>query len=126
MSKDGLCAIVTGSASGLGAATAAILRLASEGVIARSGAKELVEEFAFAPAAPDIGQLVKDRGLAQISDSGALEAIVDQVLVANPAQVEQYRAGQAKVLGFLVGQIMKASGGKANPAQVNELLKRKL
>ncbi len=71
-------------------------------------------------------QLVKERGLMQISDSGALEAIVDQVLAANPAQVEQYRAGQTKVLGFLVGQIMKSSGGKANPAQVNELLKKKL
>ena len=51
---------------------------------------------------------------------------MDQVLAANPAQVEQYRAGQTKVLGFLVGQIMKSSGGKANPAQVNELLKKKL
>jgi len=108
------------------AATAAILRLAAEGVIARSSAKELVEEFAFATAAPPMAELVKDRGLMQISDSGALEAIVDQVLAANPAQVEQFRAGQTKVLGFLVGQIMKASGGKANPAQVNELLKKKL
>jgi len=108
------------------AATATILRLAAEGVIARSSAKELVEEFAFVPSTPAIEQLVKDRGLAQISDSGALEAIVDQVLAANPAQVEQYRVGQVKVLGFLVGHIMKASGGKANPAQVNQLLKRKL
>jgi aspartyl-tRNA(Asn)/glutamyl-tRNA(Gln) amidotransferase subunit B len=108
------------------AATAAILRLAADGVIARSSAKELVEEFAFATAAPAMEQLVKERGLMQISDAVALEAIVDQVLAANPAQVEQYRAGQGKVLGFLVGQIMKASGGKANPAQVNDLLKRKL
>jgi aspartyl-tRNA(Asn)/glutamyl-tRNA(Gln) amidotransferase subunit B len=52
--------------------------------------------------------------------------MVTDVLAANPAQVEQYRAGQTKVLGFLVGQIMKASGGKANPAQVNQLLKQRL
>jgi aspartyl-tRNA(Asn)/glutamyl-tRNA(Gln) amidotransferase subunit B len=70
--------------------------------------------------------VVEQRGLKQISDSGALEGIVAEVLAANPLQVEQYRAGQTKVLGFLVGQIMKASGGKANPAQVNELLKMKL
>jgi len=107
-------------------AIAAILRLAADGTLARSSAKELVEEFAFAPEAPDLARLVRERGLAQISDSGALEAIVDQVLAGNAAQVEQYRAGQTKVLGFLVGQVMKASGGKANPGQVNELLKRKL
>ncbi len=108
------------------AATAAALRMAAEGVIARSSAKELIEEFAFATDAPAMEQLVKERGLAQISDASALEAIVDQILAANPGQVEQYRAGQGKVLGFLVGQIMKASGGKANPAQVNDLLKKKL
>jgi aspartyl-tRNA(Asn)/glutamyl-tRNA(Gln) amidotransferase subunit B len=107
-------------------AVAAILGLAAEGAIARSSAKALVEEFAFDAAAPGIRGLVRERGLAQISDTVAIEAIVDQVLAANPAQVEQYRAGQSKVLGFLVGQVMKASGGKANPAQVNELLKRKL
>ena len=71
-------------------------------------------------------QLVEQRGLKQISDSGALEKMVADVLAANPAQVEQYRAGQTKVLGFLVGQVMKASGGKANPAQVNQLLKQQL
>jgi aspartyl-tRNA(Asn)/glutamyl-tRNA(Gln) amidotransferase subunit B len=108
------------------ATSAEVIRLAAEGVIARSSAKDLIEEFAFTSDAPDIRQLVKERGLLQISDTVALEAIVDQVLAANPAQVEQYRAGQMKVLGFLVGQIMKSSGGKANPAQVNELLKRKL
>jgi len=106
--------------------SAELIRMAAEGVIARNSAKDLIEEFAFAASAPAMEQLVKERGLTQISDTGALEAIVDQVLAANPAQVEQYRAGQMKVLGFLVGQIMKASGGKANPAQVNELLKNKL
>jgi len=107
-------------------ATAAVLRMAAEGLIARSSAKELIEEFAFTRQLPDLQQVVEQRGLKQISDSGALEKIVADVLAANPLQLEQYRAGQTKVLGFLVGQIMKASGGKANPAQVNELLKQKL
>jgi len=107
-------------------ATAAVLRMAADGVIARNSAKELIGEFAFSRDAPSMEQLVEQRGLKQISDSGALDKMVADVLAANPAQVEQYRAGQTKVLGFLVGQIMKASGGKANPAQVNELLKRKL
>jgi aspartyl-tRNA(Asn)/glutamyl-tRNA(Gln) amidotransferase subunit B len=107
-------------------ATAAVLRMATEGVIARSSAKELIGEFAFSPDAPPMEQVVEQRGLAQISDSGALEKMVADVLAANPAQVEQYRAGQTRVLGFLVGQIMKASAGKANPAQVNELLKQQL
>jgi aspartyl-tRNA(Asn)/glutamyl-tRNA(Gln) amidotransferase subunit B len=107
-------------------ATAAVLRMATEGVIARNSAKELIEEFAFSRDAPPMEQVVEQRGLTQISDSSALSKIVAEVLAANPAQVEQYRAGQTKVLGFLVGQIIKASGGKANPAQVNELLKQKL
>jgi len=107
-------------------ATAAVLRMAADGVIARSSAKELIGEFAFSRDAPSMEQLVEQRGLKQISDSGALEKMVADVLAANPAQVEQYRAGQTKVLGFLVGQIMKASGGKANPAQVNQLLKKQL
>jgi aspartyl-tRNA(Asn)/glutamyl-tRNA(Gln) amidotransferase subunit B len=107
-------------------ATAAVLRMATEGVIARSSAKELIGEFAFSPDAPPMEQVVEQRGLKQISDSGALEKMVADVLAANPAQVEQYRAGQTKVLGFLVGQVMKASAGKANPAQVNELLKQRL
>ncbi len=106
--------------------TAAVLRMATEGVIARSSAKELIEEFAFSRDAPPMEQVVLQRGLTQISDSGALEKMVAEVLAANPTQVEQYRAGQTKVLGFLVGQIMKVSGGKANPAQVNELLKQQL
>jgi aspartyl-tRNA(Asn)/glutamyl-tRNA(Gln) amidotransferase subunit B len=107
-------------------ATAAVLRMAGSGSIARTSAKELIEEFAFGREVPDLELIVEQRGLKQISDSGALERIVADVLAANPLQVEQYRAGQTKVLGFLVGQIMKASGGKANPAQVNELLKKKL
>ena len=68
----------------------------------------------------------RKRGLKQISDAGAIEKIVDEVLAANAKQVEDYRAGKDKAFNSLVGQVMKASKGKANPAQVNEILRRKL
>jgi aspartyl-tRNA(Asn)/glutamyl-tRNA(Gln) amidotransferase subunit B len=74
----------------------------------------------------DVDRIIKEKGLEQISESGAIEKIVDEVLAANPNQVEDYRAGKAKAFNFLVGQAMKASGGKANPQQLNEILKRKL
>ncbi|GJL80836.1 MAG: aspartyl/glutamyl-tRNA(Asn/Gln) amidotransferase subunit B [marine bacterium B5-7] len=70
--------------------------------------------------------IIDARGLRQISDSGALEEMVDEVLSNSAAQVQQYREGETKVIGYLVGQIMKLSQGKANPRQVNEILKRKL
>ena len=71
-------------------------------------------------------EIIEKRGLKQISDSGALEKIVDEIIAANPAQVADYRAGKEKSFNFLIGQAMKASKGKANPAQLNEILKRKL
>ena len=71
-------------------------------------------------------QVIEEKGLQQISDVGELEAIVDKVITDNPAQVEQYRSGKDKVFGFLVGNVMKATKGKANPKQVNDLLKSKL
>ncbi len=74
----------------------------------------------------DADAVIEAKGLKQVTDSGAIEKIVDEVLANNQAQVEQYRGGNEKVLGFFVGQIMKASQGKANPAQVNQLLKTKL
>jgi len=74
----------------------------------------------------DADQIIEARGLKQISDSGAIEKIVDEVLAANPKSVEEFRAGKEKAFNALVGQAMKASKGKANPAQVNEILKRKL
>ena len=71
--------------------------------------------------------VIMDReGLRQNSDTGALEKIVDDVLAANGKQVEQYRSGKTTVMGFLVGQVMKASRGQANPGIVNEILKKKL
>ena len=74
----------------------------------------------------DADAIIEARGLRQITDTGAIEAAVDAVLAANPEQVEQLRAGKDKVLGFLVGQVMKATAGKANPAQVNALLRAKV
>jgi aspartyl-tRNA(Asn)/glutamyl-tRNA(Gln) amidotransferase subunit B len=64
--------------------------------------------------------------LRQITDTGAIEKVIAEVMAANPAQLADYRSGKDKLFGFFVGQVMKASGGKANPAQVNELLRRLL
>ncbi|MGD8547219.1 MAG: Asp-tRNA(Asn)/Glu-tRNA(Gln) amidotransferase subunit GatB [Thiohalophilus sp.] len=74
----------------------------------------------------DADAIIEKKGLKQITDSGELEAIVDKVIADNPEQVEQYRAGKDKVLGFFVGQCMKATRGKGNPAQLNQMLKDKL
>jgi len=74
----------------------------------------------------DADAVIESKGLRQITDSGAIEKAVADVLAANEAQVTQYRAGQTKLLGFFVGQVMKATAGKANPQQVNEILKRLL
>jgi aspartyl-tRNA(Asn)/glutamyl-tRNA(Gln) amidotransferase subunit B len=70
--------------------------------------------------------IIDQKGLRQISDSGALEKIIDDVLAANEKSVEQYRAGKEAAINALIGQAMKASKGKANPAQLTELLKKKL
>ena len=70
--------------------------------------------------------VIEARGLKQITDSGAIESLIDEVIAANPGQVEQFRAGKEKVLGFFVGQIMQQSNGKANPGQVNQMLREKL
>jgi aspartyl-tRNA(Asn)/glutamyl-tRNA(Gln) amidotransferase subunit B len=70
--------------------------------------------------------IIESKGLKQISDTGAIEKVIDDVMLANPRQLADYRGGKDKLFGFFVGQVMKATGGKANPAQVNELLKRKL
>jgi len=74
----------------------------------------------------DADQIIEAKGLKQITDSGAIEKVVDEVIAANPGQAEQFRAGKAKLLGFFVGQVMQRTKGKANPQQVNELLRSKL
>jgi len=77
-------------------------------------------------ALAEVDALIEAKGLKQMNDTGALEAIIDEVLAANPKNVEEFKAGNAKALNGLVGPIMKASKGKANPAQVNALLMKKL
>jgi len=92
------------------------------GKIAKSLFKTLWQEGRGGRAV-DVDATIESRGLRQVSDTGELAAIVDEVLAANPRQVEQVRDGKTRVLGFLVGQVMKATGGKANPRRVNELLR---
>jgi aspartyl-tRNA(Asn)/glutamyl-tRNA(Gln) amidotransferase subunit B len=70
--------------------------------------------------------IVEEKGLVQISDAGEIERAVDEVLAANPGEVERYRGGEEKLMGFFVGQVMKLTKGKANPKLVNELLRKKL
>jgi len=70
--------------------------------------------------------IIEAKGLKQITDISAIEGIVDAVIEANPGQVAEYRSGKDKLLGFFVGQVMQQTGGKANPGQVNETLKKKL
>ncbi|MFM8268570.1 MAG: Asp-tRNA(Asn)/Glu-tRNA(Gln) amidotransferase subunit GatB [Pseudomonadota bacterium] len=72
------------------------------------------------------GEIIKEKGLVQISDTGAIEAAIDKVIAANPTQVADYKGGKDKLLGFFVGQVMKETKGQANPGMVNELVKKKL
>lgn len=103
---------------------AAMLRLIDDGTISGKIAKDVfVEMF---KSGKEAAAIVEDKGLKQESDAGALEAVIDKVLADNPKEVEGYRGGKTKLMGFFVGQTMKATGGKANPRMVNELLARKL
>ena len=102
----------------------ALLRLVDSGTISGAIAKGLFEELWNGDADPET--LVRERGLTQVSDEGALGEAIEAVLAANPTQAASYRAGKTGVLGFLVGQVMKATQGKANPALVNRLLKERL
>jgi aspartyl-tRNA(Asn)/glutamyl-tRNA(Gln) amidotransferase subunit B len=87
-------------------------------------AKEVFEAMWQGEGSAD--EIIAARGLKQITDSGAIESLIDEVIAANPEQVEQFRAGKEKVLGFFVGRIMQQSRGKANPGQVNAILREKL
>jgi aspartyl-tRNA(Asn)/glutamyl-tRNA(Gln) amidotransferase subunit B len=106
------------------AALAALLDRIEDGTISGKIAKDVFEAMWSGEGSVD--EIIRARGLEQISDSASIDALVQQVIDANPDQVEQYRGGKAQVLGFLVGQVMKASQGKANPKQVNEALRRLL
>ena len=105
-------------------ATGTLVRKMHEGEISGKMAKEIFAKMYESGRSPE--EIIESEGLRQISDTGALGKIVDEVIAANPKQVEQYKSGKTQVIGFLVGQVMKASKGQANPAAVNELLKTKL
>ena len=104
---------------------AALIGLISDGTISNNAAKQVFEAL-WTGEGSDVDAVLDAKGLKQMNDTGALEKIIDEVIAANPANVEQYRAGKDKAFNALVGQVMKASKGKANPGQVNELLKAKL
>ncbi|MFZ1547879.1 MAG: Asp-tRNA(Asn)/Glu-tRNA(Gln) amidotransferase subunit GatB [Candidatus Nitrotoga sp.] len=101
-----------------------MLKRIADGTISNSAAKEVFKTLWSEGGDPDT--IIETKGLKQMSDVGAMEAMVDEIIAANPAQVAEYRSGKEKVFGFFVGLAMKASKGKANPAQMNEILKRKL
>jgi aspartyl-tRNA(Asn)/glutamyl-tRNA(Gln) amidotransferase subunit B len=101
-----------------------LMRLVENGTVSLKAARDIFPEF-YATGKP-AEALIEEKGLMQVSDETALLAVIDEVVTKNPAQLAQYRAGKEQVLGFFVGQVMKASGGKANPGKVNELLKKKL
>ena len=100
------------------------MRLVDDGTVSTSAGKEVFALMIEERAEPEA--IVEQHGLGQISDASELEAIVAAVVAANPAQAEQYRGGKQQVIGFFVGQVMKASGGRANPTVVNDLLRRAL
>jgi aspartyl-tRNA(Asn)/glutamyl-tRNA(Gln) amidotransferase subunit B len=103
-----------------GEALGALVRLVDEGTLSGSTAKEVFEKMVASGESADA--IVSREGLVQISDASAIEELVRSVLEAHPKQAEQYRSGEEKVLGFLVGRVMKSSGGKANPKLVRETL----
>ena len=121
LNRDGIviaaCPVSAAQLAGL------LLRI-TDGTISGKIAKEVFEAMWQGEGAAD--EIIDSRGLKQISDSGELEKIVDQVIADCPQQVQQYRDGKTKVLGFLVGQVMQKTQGKANPGQVNEILRDKL
>jgi aspartyl-tRNA(Asn)/glutamyl-tRNA(Gln) amidotransferase subunit B len=106
------------------ATLAALIARIGDGTLSNNGARQVFD--ALWDGRSDVDALIEASGLKQMSDTGELDRIVDEVLAANPKSVEEYRAGKEKAFNALVGQAMKASKGKANPAQVNELLKKKL
>jgi aspartyl-tRNA(Asn)/glutamyl-tRNA(Gln) amidotransferase subunit B len=106
-----------------GALAQLLLRIEDQ-TISGKIAKEVFEAMWAGEGTAD--DVIESRGLKQITDTAAIQAVIDQVLEDNPGQLEQYRSGKDKLFGFFVGQVMKATRGKANPAQVNELLRKSL
>jgi aspartyl-tRNA(Asn)/glutamyl-tRNA(Gln) amidotransferase subunit B len=103
---------------------AEMLKMVDKGIISGTIAKKVFEEMYQSGKGP--GEIVKQKGLEQVSDTSELEALIDGMLSSNAAQVEEYQKGKEKLFGFFVGEVMKATRGKANPKMVNELLRKKL
>jgi aspartyl-tRNA(Asn)/glutamyl-tRNA(Gln) amidotransferase subunit B len=114
---------VTGSRVGAEALAGLLVRIVDD-TISGKIAKEVFEAMWSEGAAADA--IIEAKGLKQITDTSAIEKAIDEVMAKNPQQLADYRSGKDKLFGFFVGQVMKATQGKANPAQLNELLKRKL
>jgi len=104
---------------------AGMIRRIADGTLSSKLAKEVFEAL-WSGAAADADAVIESRGLKQVNDASAIEPLIDAVLAANPKSVEEFRAGKDKAFNALVGQVMKASKGKANPQQVNDLLRKKL
>ena len=103
----------------------ALVAKISDDTISGKGAKEILDHM-MENENHNVDALIEELGLAQVSDDGAILAIIDEILVANPEKIEQYKGGKDKLFGFFVGQTMKASKGTANPSKVNALLKERL
>lgn len=101
-----------------------VMRIADETISGKIG--KTIFETLFEKEENDVDEIIDKRGLKQVSDTGEIEKLIDKILAENPEHVAEYRAGKEKLLGFFVGQAMKASGGKLNPGQLNKLLIRKL
>ena len=104
---------------------AALIGRIADGTISNNAGKQVFEAL-WGGEGQDVDALIEAKGLKQMNDTGALEAIVQEVIAHNADNVAQYKAGKEKAFNALVGQVMKASKGKANPQQVNELLKKAL
>ena len=101
-----------------------LVGLIEDGTISGKIAKDVFADMF--ETGKDAATIVEEKGLKQVSDSGAIEAMIDEVIAANGDKVEEYRGGKDKLFGFFVGQVMKASKGQANPGMVNQLLRAKL
>ena len=107
------------------ATLAALVRRIADGTVSNNAARQVFEAL-WTGEGTDVDAVIEAKGLRQMNDSGVLEAIIDEVVAANAKSVEEFRQGKDKAFNALVGQVMKASRGKANPSQVNELLRKKL
>jgi aspartyl-tRNA(Asn)/glutamyl-tRNA(Gln) amidotransferase subunit B len=103
---------------------AELIGLIEQGTISNAGAKTVLPKLLTEGGSPT--KLVEAEGLVQISDSSVIEATIDAVIAAHPKELEQYRNGKTKMLGFFVGQVMKQTGGRADPKLTNQLLAKKL